>query len=308
MSLPVVIFDTSALNFLIKAGARSEPHFAALKSGFNVCLTAMSIDELIATTDEGKREMLIAGCQRLLGSGCCVWPPHEIVTILASAHATDPARFNWRGVNIRAQVYERAIIDRDYTNELCATQLREQRRLEENFMEFWQGLRVKLDPLWDKDPKRKRPTNYSRAAEIARSGNPSVLLGVGAELYERGAKVERTPTYAEIEAFMKVCPPFRSICYGIVGTWFDVSLAPQVFKNLAGRNDQMMAVYLPYCSRFVTADWRQEKRLREIAVEAKLDCEVLSYAGFLASFDVLGSRTATDRTIRRGGHGHKISA
>jgi hypothetical protein len=252
----------------------------------------MSVDELIATTDENKREDLIAGCQQILGSGRCVWPPHEIVTLPTSAHAGNPTRFDWRGVNIRAQVYERAVIDRDYTNELCATQLREQRRLEDNFMEFWQALRVKLDPLWDKEPTRKRPTKYSQAAQIARSADPSVLLGIGFELYKRGAKIERTPTDTEIEAFMQVCPPFRSICYGIVGSWFDVSLAPQVFKNLPGRNDQMMSVYLPYCSRFVTADWRQEERLREITLEVHVDCEVLSYADFLASFEV---------NVRRGG-------
>jgi hypothetical protein len=287
VSLPVTIFDTSALSFLIKDGPRSEAHLAALRCGFDTWLTAMSVDELIATTDEKKREDLIAGCQRLLGSGRCVWPPHEIVTRLASAHAGNPTQFDWRGVNIRAQVYERAIIDRDYTNELCATQLREQRRLEGNFMEFWQALRVGLDPLWEKEPTGKLPTKYSQAAEIARSGDPSVLLGIGAELYKRGAKVERKPTDAKIEAFMQVCPPFRSLCYGIAGSWFDVSLAPQVFKNLPGRNDQMMAIYLPYCSRFVTADWRQEERLREIASEVDVDCEVLSYADFLASFEVV---------------------
>jgi hypothetical protein len=300
MSLPVVIFDTSALSFLIKDGPRSAPHIAALTCGFDVWLTAMSVDELIATTDANKREELIAGCQRLLASGRCVWPPHEIVTLHASAHVSNPARFDWRGVNIRTRVYERAIIDRDYSNELCATQLREQRGLEDSFMEFWKGLRVKLEPILDANPK-KRPTRYSQAAEIARSNAPSVLLGIGAELYKRGAKIERTPSGAEIESFMEVCPPFRSICYGVVGSWFDVSLARQVFKKLPGRNDQMMASYLPYCSRFVTADWRQGKRLREIALESKLDCEVLSYTDFLASFDLsrFAARYATaSRTAR----------
>ena len=43
----------------------------------------------------------------------------------------------------------------------------------------------------------------------------------------------------------------------------------------------MMAVYLPYCSRFVSDDWRQEERLREIATETRLGCEVLFYADFL---------------------------
>ena len=110
------------------------------------------------------------------------------------------------------------------------------------------------------------------------------MTALGGPLYLRGSK--STLDDAGIKSFMDVCSPFRAICYGLVGSWFDVSLAPQVFKNLAGRNDQMMAVYLPYCTRFVTDDWRQEERLRDIAVEAKLTCEVLLYEDFLASFSV----------------------
>jgi hypothetical protein len=279
MSRPVVIFDTSALNELIKGGQNSEPHFAALNCGFDVWLTAMSVDEIIATPVPDTREALVAGLQRLLTSGRCVWPPHEILTLLTSAHAKDPARFNWRQVDIRAGVYEQAIIDRDFTDELCKTQLEEQRRIENNFMEFWQGLRVKLDPHFDADPT-KRPTRYSQAAEIAREG--LVLTGLGGPLYLRGST--STLDDAGIRLFMDVCSPFRATCYGLVGSWFDVSLAPQVFKHLAGRNDQMMAVYLPYCSRFVTADWRQGERLREIVIEANLECEVLSCSDFLTSF------------------------
>jgi hypothetical protein len=161
-------------------------------------------------------------------------------------------------------------------------QLREQRNVEEGFMQFWQGLRAKLDPLLGSG-RTNRPRSYGHAAEIARTGK--VLKGLGKPLYQRGS--QRSLDDAEITAFMDDCPPFRAICYGLVGAWFDISLAPQVFKKLAGRNDQMMSVYLPYCSRFVTADGKQETRLREIAVEAKLDCEVLSYPDFLASFEVL---------------------
>jgi predicted nucleic acid-binding protein len=281
MSLPVVVFDTSALSFLIK-NPSSEPHLKALARGFDVWLTAMSVDEIIATPVPETRETLRAGLQRLLASGRCVWPPHEILTLLCSAHASDPKVFDWRRVNIRTTRYERAIIDRDFTDDLCETQLREQRNVEESYMEFWQGLRAKLDPFLGSGPVN-RPRSYRHAAEIARTGK--VLSGLGKPLYQRGSKTSLDD--AGIKAFMDACPPFRAICYGLVGTWFDVSLAPQVFKKLAGRNDQMMAVYLPYCSRFVTADGKQETRLREIAVEASLDCEVLSCNDFLASLEVL---------------------
>jgi hypothetical protein len=282
MSLPVLVFDTSALSTLIKESARSDSHFRALTCGFDIWLTAMSVDEIIATPVSATRDTLFTGLQRLLTSGRCVWPPHEILTLVTSAHAKGSTGFEWQKVDIRARVYERAIIDRDFTEELCKTQLREQRNLEETFAEFWRGLREKLDPFLDADPS-KRPTRYSQAAEIARTG--AVLKGLGKQLYLRGSQTGLDD--AEMNVFLDACPPFRAVCYGLVGSWFDISLAPQVFKKLAGRNDQMMAVYLPYCSRFVTADAKQETRLREIASEAKLNCEVLSYRDFLVSFEVV---------------------
>lgn len=287
MSLPVVIFDTSALNKLIKSRPSSEPHIAALSSGFDVWLTGMSIEEIIAAPVAETREKLVAGLQRLLVSGRCIWPPHWILNLLCSAYSKYPNKFDWRRINIEGKEYAQAIINRDFNEELCRRQLTEQRALEHEFREFWKRLRAKLDPLWEKSPKRRRPTKYSQAAKIARSANPSLLLGIGSELYLRGAKTDTIPSDADLAAFMKVCPPFEAICYGMLGSWFDVSLAPNVFKELPGRNDQMMAVYLPYCTRFVTDDWRQEARLRDIAVEAKLPCQVLSYEDFFAGFNVV---------------------
>jgi hypothetical protein len=59
------------------------------------------------------------------------------------------------------------------------------------------------------------------------------------------------------------------------------------FKKREGRNDQMMAVYLPYCDRFVTRDKKQLERLRDVSAEAKLNCEVSSYDAFCADFEVV---------------------
>lgn len=276
MGLPVVIFDTSAIGFLFNDNPPSESQLKALTCRFDIWVTAMSVDETIATPEPKVREALVAGLQRLLTSGQCVLPPHEILRVLCSAHARSHSRFDWRQVDIEAPFYERAIIDRDFTDQLCETQLREQRNVEDGFMGFWQGLRSKLDPLLGSGPEN-RPRSYQHAAEIARTGK--VLSGLGKPLYRRGSK-ERLGD-PKMRVFMEDCPPMRAICYGLIGSWYDVATAPQVFKKLAGRNDQMMAAYLPYCSRFVTADRKHETRLREIAVEAKVDCEVLSYADFL---------------------------
>jgi hypothetical protein len=279
MSLPVVVFDTSAIGFLFHDAPPSEAHLEALTSRFDVWVTAMSVDETIATPDPTTREKLVAGLQRLLASGQCVLPPHEILRVLCSAHARSQNRFDWSRVDIGAPFYERAIIERDFTSELCETQLREQQKVEDSFMSFWQGLRSKLDPYFGSDPA-KRPQSYQHAAEIAKTGT-LLVDGLGKPLYRRGSG--KRLGGPKMRQFMEACPPFRAICYGEIGSWFDVALAPQVFKKRAGRNDHMMAVYLPYCSHFVTADRKQETRLREIAVEAKVDCEVLSYVNFVST-------------------------
>jgi hypothetical protein len=283
MALPRIAFDTSALNAFAKDGSRSEPYIKALNCGFDVMLTGMSVDELLSTSDPDRREMLIASCQRLLASGRCVSPPNDIMASLVSAHAKNPARFDWRRVDIRAQVYERAIIDRDFTDELCVEQLKEQQLVEEEFMGYWEQLRSKLEPIIAKDPG-KRPTSYKQAVEIATLSTPNVLWGIGRGLYSRVSGVPLTD--ADIKAFLDVCPPFRAACYGLLGSWYDVALAPLVYKKLAGRNDQMMSVYLPYCSRFVSQDKKQSERLGDIAAEAKVECEVVSYKTFCEGFEV----------------------
>jgi hypothetical protein len=198
------------------------------------------------------------------------------------AHAQAPSLFDWEDVNIRADFYERALVERDFTEELCKSQLVEQRKVEDKFAEFWKGLRLKLNPYLGTDTST-RPKNYAQAAQIARQG--LVLTGLGGPLYRGGSG--STLNDSEMKVFMEKCPPFRSVCYGLVGGWFDISLAPQVYKRLPGRNDLMMSIYLPYCRRFVTADWRQEQRLREVAIEAKIECDVQSFGAFCRSFDVL---------------------
>jgi len=84
---------------------------------------------------------------------------------------------------------------------------------------------------------------------------------------------------------MDACPPFRAACYGLVMAWYNWSLRVQHDETpAAGRNDLMTAAYLPYCGRFISDDWAQRKDLREIAAEAGLDCEILSFEEFDRGF------------------------
>jgi hypothetical protein len=183
---------------------------------------------------------------------------------------------------VRARTYEEAIPRRDFDDPLCVQQRKEQFRVQNQFEKMWKGLRPKLDEILKKD-LTKRPTTYQQAVEIA-TMERGVLWSFGAGLYERVAGKE--PSDAEIKASMDVCPPFRATCYGLVMAWYNGSLRTPDGTATANRNDLMMAAYLPYCDKFVTADWAQRKELTEIAIEAKVGCEILSFEQFEQSFSV----------------------
>ena len=252
----------------------------ALECGYEVILTAMSADEIVSNKSAARRDALLSRLGRFLYTAKCLWPPHEIVRLLVSAHTANPGGFDWTRVDVRARPYEDAIARRDFDDPLCVQQRKEQFTVQDQFEKVWKVPRPKLDEILKKDPS-KRPTTYQQAVEIA-TVHGRLLWHFGAGLYERVAGKE--PTDDEIKAFMDACPPFRATCYGLVMAWYNGSLRTPDGTPTAKRNDLMMAAYLPYCDRFVTADWAQRKELTEIALEAKIGCEVLSFEDFDRSF------------------------
>lgn len=277
---PRIIFDTTGINKLEDGGFASEPLMKALECGYEVILTAMSAEEIISTKIPVRRDALFSRLGRLLYRAHCLWPPHEVIRLLVAAYAGNPAEFDWTMVDVRARVYEDAIPRRDFEEPLCVQQRKEQFRVQEQFEKTWKGLRPILDEIIRKDPS-KRPATYKQAVEIA-AMERGVMWGFGAGLYDRVAGKEATDP--EIKEFMDVCPPFRATCYGLVMAWYNGSLRTPDGTPTAKRNDLMMAAYLPYCDKFVTADWAQQKELTDIAVEAKIGCEILSFEQFDKSF------------------------
>ena len=76
---------------------------------------------------------------------------------------------------------------------------------------------------------------------------------------------------------------FRAFNYALLMSWFDLAVGDESGEKFeSGRNDMFMAVYLPYCHRFVTAEIKgeHEKCLREIVSVAGLGTEVISYDTF----------------------------
>ena len=280
---PKIIFDTSAINQLEKQGPACKPLMRGLECGFEVILTAMSADEIVSCKTLEEREPLLSQFSWLLSSAKCIWPPHEIERLLISEHFRDPSQFDWSKVDVRARAYEAAIPVRDFGGELCVQQRKEQFELEEQFEKMWKGLRPSLDAILAREPS-KRPATYREAVAIAARDKGTLwFLGRGLYKYVSGSE----PSEVAIRAFMEVCPPFRAACYGLVMAWYNGSLRVQDGTPTAGRNDLMMAAYLPYCDLFVTADWPQRKELREITVEAKIDCRVASFEEFSRSFAVV---------------------
>jgi hypothetical protein len=281
--LPRIIFDTSGINRLEDSGAASAPLMRGLTCGFDVILTGTSFDELVATPTLERREALLRRCDWLLHSAKCLCPPNEILRRLISAHLRDASRFQWFDVDVRAWDYEAAIPRRIFDDAVCVQQKRQHFQLEKSFRQFWKRLRPKLDEILAKDPS-KRPNSYREAVAIAvRAGG--VLWGVGQRLYRHVSGSE--PAEADVRSFMDACPPFRAACYGLVMAWYNFSLRPQQDTTPpAGRNDLMTAAYLPYCERFVSDDWPQRRDLSEVATEAGLACEILSFEAFYRSLAI----------------------
>ena len=146
--LPSIIFDTTGINELEKGGPASEPLMKGLECGFEVILTAMSADEIISAKTPEKREPLLSRFGRLLYSAKCIWPPHEILRLLVSAHFSNPTQFDWTKVDVRARACEVAIPLRDFDNELCVQQRKEQFEVQERFEKMWKRLSRVLKNSW----------------------------------------------------------------------------------------------------------------------------------------------------------------
>jgi hypothetical protein len=151
-SLPTIGFDTSSINALVDKASLSEPLMAALRLGFHVFLPAMVAEEILSCPKSDRREALLERCQRLLASGTCIWPPHEVLRRLILEHRRTPNDFNWARVAMGAGNYESAIIRRDFTDECCARQRSEQFQLHEDFRKMWAVLRPKLDAVLVNEP------------------------------------------------------------------------------------------------------------------------------------------------------------
>jgi hypothetical protein len=145
------------------------------------------------------------------------------------------------------------------------------------------NIRPELEEVFKRHGEAPPPTFRKAIARLQSGG--SLIWNMGKLLYDRAAETDASE--ATIKQFMDVCPPFRALIYAMLMSWYELAVRDDKGENFeAGRNYMFMAVHLPYCDKFVTAEKyrEQEKCLREVAFVAGLETEILSYDDFCDSF------------------------
>lgn len=282
-----IVLDTSAMNALEDGGMRSEPLMKALELGYDVRLTAMSADEIVAIAKHPeRRDALLRRFSRLLVNAPCILPPNEVIRLHVRAFHQSPSAYDWRKVYVRADEYERAFSFRTLPLDISDEQRTVHFALEKQFQAAWKSLRPKLDEIIKRNPHQKLCTFDEAAEACVKPGG--VLWGFGIGLYARAFDNERRGiTDEQVKPFIEACPPFRAACYSFVKAWFSYSLSPtHVSIPKAGRNDLMMATYLPYGDIFLTNDYAQRLDLADIARVAQIPCDVTAFEQFSNSFNV----------------------
>src|SRR5208282_182455 len=279
--IPIVTFDTSALNRLAKGGPLSEAVLAGMKAGFLFRFAGLSIEELVACKDLSTRTALFAYCRRLQeGPSDCLCPHHELVRILITDHVAKSAAFDWKTVEVRAVEYEEQIREGFLGDDrLSNDQRKEQSERKKKYKKVFTDPRPRFEKVFA-DYGVALPTSFREAI----AGKSLTTWKMGKWLYDPVAKSDVNE--ASIKEFIAACPPFRALIHALLMSYYNHSLRDrQIGEKLsAGRNDMLMSVCLPYCHKFVTNDGEQEKCLREVSAVADLGTEVVSYDAFCRSF------------------------
>lgn len=275
---PTLIFDTSAINKLV-----DDPECKIITLGFRVAffarITEANVAETIATSETGRRHVLLEYIRSILGTGECIKPHLEIVDQLVRTFSSDPDGFDWRTVSVIHPALEEelvrggAIAD-DSSKELSQRTGRANRKFERVHASVRPYFQARLRS-WTGE----RPT----ATELLKSlynqpGKP--FWDFAAKLYEKTAG---SPTdESMLRRLCDACPPFRATILSFWLALYDRCLRDERGSESyrAGRIDVYSAVYLPYCDDFVTDDERQLRFLRVVADAGQLGTRVRSYKEF----------------------------
>lgn len=284
LNRPVIAFDTSVHNRMMKDGLQSEAIFAALQAGYFVRIIGIAVEELMATPERETRTRLIASVGRLMnGPHDCLLTQNEIVSRLIRAYEADPVGFQWERVDITSPEYtaeltRRTLTADDVVAEYVCKSLNE---LSNQSEQTFSDLRRELEKIYQ-GHGAQRPLTFGE--EIPRViGESGLFWDIAKDSYDYAAGTSPSDEMT-IRHFVEACPPFRCAIYAILMAWYDRSLREYRGGERfpAGRNDLFMAIYLPYCNQFISAEKKgqQGKCLAEVARLANVATLVRSYDDF----------------------------
>lgn len=275
---PSLIFDASGWNQLLD-DPNSASLVAGLKAGFFVRVTGTNVAEIAATPNSTRRTSLLHLCRALADD--YLFPYHWITNGLITSYSQDPNAFDWWSVPVEWPELQQELTRMEiFDDDLATSQRNNHRGLSRDFKGLYAGGREVLEEALKREPE-ERPANFADYLKTLQ--NPSGEFWKKGQSFYRGPAKEE-PDEATIKRFIELCPPFRALivaaCIPEYEYWMrNLIMAPKSYR--AGAADLFSAVYLPYCSKFVTHDDRQLNALRLVAIHAKPEgVEVLSYQEF----------------------------
>lgn len=266
------VLDTSAWNHLLDDTDR-DGLVGALRE-IPVLPTALSIEELCATPDDGRRRALLLLVKAVGGRYRPLAPPNQLIIRACQGYAKRDAHLTlndgddsegaWIAINDPALV--------DAEAQRLARQSNESR--ESSFRNMNEGLRGSLQALFSDGLSRPR----SIGALIRHyNGSDDFLYHVVNPIYERA--VGRPLPSNEIRQLIASLPhwPLFLVGYGCAIYQRAVQAEGFSHKSNPGNLDLWSATYLPSCNVFVTGDKRQRRALKVLNQYNSRQTQILSY-------------------------------
>ena len=280
--LPIVTFDTSALNRSLDDGLLHKHMVAMIVAKRHVRFAGLSIHELVATRDADRRRALFAHCRLLhAGQSDAVHSYKELLRLLISAHVNNPSQFDWTKVPVMGKNYDDEIRDCKFVldDDVAAKSRFEQRSRLKQFKQLLSQSRPQFESVFVAHGELQ-PTTFRAAIKWLENSDVKLPVLTGKWRYDLVACKDASEE--AVITFFMTCPPFRALSYAYLMSQYHSLLRNKHTgeKFGAGWNDLAMSIYLPYCDQFVTNDGEQEKCLREIAAVDNLATAVLSYDDF----------------------------
>jgi hypothetical protein len=277
--IPVVIFDTSAINHLSKEGHCSGL-VAALRHGFYTRVLATNFEEVAATVrSEERRALLISVVRSLFAGGDCILPFNWLLEGHIEEFEKNPD-YDWQKVAVCPPSLAEAVLHDEnfFSDELANQQFSVARQLQDQFEAPFDRLRPEFEEIFHMYGRR-----IDSFAEFL-----GVMFGPGGSYWAIGAELYRhvagnCPDEEKVRRFVAACPPLHSLLVAYARAQYErcvTATPPTNRKRLANRVDTFMAIYLPYCAQFVTADEDQHRCFSTVASELKLSTSVLMYEQF----------------------------